>query len=41
MSVALGVYLAHSLLFVIRVPCKLCFSAHGINLAILLILLLQ
>ena len=40
-SVALGVYLAHSLLFVIRVPCKLCFAAHGINTAIFLILLLQ
>ena len=40
-SVALGLYLAYSLLFVVKVPCKLCFTAHGINMVILVILLLR
>lgn len=37
-TVALGVYLSWSLLFLTRVPCVLCFSAHAINLAIALLL---
>ena len=27
-----SIYLAHSLLFVTRIPCPLCFTSHGINL---------
>jgi uncharacterized membrane protein len=37
-TVGLGAFLAWNLLFVIRVPCPLCFTAHGLNLAIALIL---
>ncbi len=39
-SVGLGVYLSHALLFVLRVPCPLCFASHGINAVICLLLLL-
>jgi uncharacterized membrane protein len=37
-TVALGAYLSASLLFITRVPCILCFTAHGINLAIALLM---
>ncbi len=30
-TVALGAYLSYALLFVLRVPCPLCFASHGIN----------
>ena len=40
-TVVLGIYLSYSLLFVTRVPCKLCFTSHGINLAIFGLLLLR
>ena len=36
-TVALGAYLSYSLLVVTRVPCVLCFTAHGINLGIALL----
>ncbi len=39
LTVALAVYLSYSLLFRLRVRCVLCFAAHAINLAILLLLL--
>ena len=34
MSVGIGVYLSYALVFTLRVPCPLCFTSHGINLAI-------
>jgi uncharacterized membrane protein len=37
-TVAFGVYLVWSLVFVIRVPCSLCFVAHALNLVIALVL---
>ena len=40
-TVALGVFLSYSLLFVTRVPCKLCFTSHGINFVIFGLLLLR
>ena len=40
-TVGLAVYLSYALLFVLRVPCPLCFVSHGINAAILGLLLLQ
>lgn len=33
-TVGLGVYLSHALLFVLRVPCPLCFVSHGVNAVI-------
>ncbi len=30
-TVGLGIYLSYALLAVLRVPCPLCFVAHGIN----------
>ena len=36
-TVGLGLYLAYRLLFVLRVPCVLCLTAHGLNLAIALL----
>jgi uncharacterized membrane protein len=39
-TVALAVYLSYSLLFVMRVPCPLCFASHGINTVIFVLLLL-
>lgn len=30
-TVALGIYLSYALLAILRVPCPLCFAAHGIN----------
>ena len=38
-TVALGAYLTYSLLFLTRVPCKLCFTSHFINLVIFIMLL--
>ena len=39
-TVLLGMYLSYSLLFITRVPCKLCFTAHGINLVIFILLVI-
>jgi uncharacterized membrane protein len=41
LTVLLGVYLTYSLLFLTRVPCKLCFTSHGINLVIFVLLVIQ
>jgi uncharacterized membrane protein len=41
LTVLLGIYLTYSLLFLTRVPCKLCFTSHGINLAIFILLLMS
>ena len=38
LTVSLGVYLSYALLFVNRVACPLCFTSHGINLVIFLVL---
>ena len=38
-TVVLGMYLTYSLLFLTRVPCKLCFTSHFINLVIFIMLL--
>ena len=40
-TVGLGVFLSYSLLFITRVPCKLCFTSHGINLVIFVLLLMR
>ena len=40
LTVSLGVYLSYALLFVNRVACPLCFTSHGINLIIFLVLVL-
>lgn len=34
-TVLLAAYLTYSLLVVLRVPCPLCFTAHGINVVLL------
>lgn len=39
LTVSLGGYLTYSLLFLTRVPCKLCFTTHAINLAIFVLFL--
>ena len=39
-TVGLGLYLSYALLFVLRVPCPLCFASHGINAVIAGLLLL-
>lgn len=39
-TVAISLHLAWALLFKLKVPCKLCFTSHAVNIAILLILLL-
>ena len=39
-TVALAIYLSYALLFVMRVPCPLCFASHGINAVIFVLLLL-
>ena len=39
MTVILGMYLSYALLFINRVECPLCFTSHGINLVIFLILM--
>ena len=38
-TVALGLFLTYSLLFVIRVKCVLCLSSHVVNLALFCIVL--
>lgn len=38
-TVAFGVYLTYSLFFKIKIPCPLCLTGHGINLAIAAIML--
>ena len=40
MTVVLAVYLSYSLLFLTRVPCKLCFTSHAINVVIFVLLLI-
>ena len=40
-TVTLGVYLSYALLFINRVPCILCFTSHGINVVILVLLILR
>ena len=40
-TVGLAVYLSYSLLFITRVPCKLCFTSHGINVVIFGLLLFR
>ncbi len=37
-AVAMGFYLSYSLLFQLRVHCRLCFASHAINLLIFLLL---
>jgi uncharacterized membrane protein len=37
-TVLLGTFLAYSLFFVIKIPCPLCLTAHGINLALAVLL---
>lgn len=37
-TVVLGAYLTYSLLFLTRIPCKLCFTSHAINLVIFIFL---
>ena len=39
-TVLLGMYLSYSLLFLTRVPCKLCFTSHAINLLIFVLLVI-
>lgn len=39
LTVALAAFLTYSLLFITRVPCRLCFASHAINLAIFVLLL--
>ncbi|MFY9558121.1 MAG: vitamin K epoxide reductase family protein [Blastocatellia bacterium] len=37
-TVALGIFLAYSLFFIIRIPCPLCLAGHTINLALAVLL---
>lgn len=37
-TVLLGLYLAYSLFFIIRIPCPLCLTGHAINLALAILL---
>ncbi len=37
-TVGLALYLSYSLLFVLRVPCKLCFTTHGLNILLCVLL---
>jgi uncharacterized membrane protein len=39
-TVALGVVLAYSLFFIVKIPCPLCLTAHTINLALAILLTL-
>ncbi len=39
-TVGLAVYLGYTLLVTLKVPCRLCFTSHGINATILGLLLL-
>lgn len=38
MTVLLGAYLTYSLLYVTRVPCRLCFTSHALNAVLALVL---
>ena len=38
LTVLMGLFLTCSLIFVTRVPCKLCFTSHALNLVIFLLL---
>ena len=40
-TVGLALYLSYSLLFVLRVPCKLCFTSHSLNIALCALLWLR
>lgn len=37
-TVALGIFLAYSLFFIIKIPCPLCLTGHSINLILALLL---
>ena len=37
-TVGLALYLSYSLLFILRVPCTLCFTAHGLNVILCVLL---
>jgi uncharacterized membrane protein len=37
-TVALGLYLAYALFFIIRIPCPLCLTGHAINVALAVLL---
>ena len=41
LTVGLAVFLSYSLLFITRVPCVLCFTSHGINAIIFLLLIVR
>ena len=38
LTVVVGIYLTYSLLFWTKIPCKLCFTSHGINAVIFVLL---
>jgi len=37
-TVALGVFLAYALFFIIKIPCPLCLTGHAINLSLAILL---
>ncbi len=37
--VILSLYLAYELVYILKIPCRLCFISHGINVAIALLIL--
>lgn len=37
-TVGVALYLSYSLLFVLRVPCRLCFTSHGLNIVLFALL---
>lgn len=39
-TVALGVFLTYSLLYITRVPCTLCFASHALNFVLFALLVL-
>lgn len=39
-ALAVGAYLVHALVVVLRMPCALCFTGHAVNAALLLALVL-
>jgi uncharacterized membrane protein len=41
LTVGLALYLSYSLLFVLRVPCRLCFTSHSLNIALCALLWLR
>ena len=41
LTVLVGLFLTYSLLFLTRVPCKLCFTSHAINLIIFILLVIE